>query len=654
MVRQYVLDSTPGPSPFRVDYAAELNPQQLEVVMAGEGPLLVIAGAGSGKTRTITYRVSRQIESGVPPSAILLVTFTNKAAREMLARVQHLVGDAARRVLGGTFHHVGHMILRSHAERVGYPTNFTIMDRDDARSLLSECVAELKLGKGHGFPKADVLGDWISFAANTGDPLERVVLARAEEHLDDVPAIEKVARRYAERKQAAHLMDFDDLLVLWRRLLQENADVREQYQGRFEHVLVDEYQDTNRLQGELIDLMAGGRRNITAVGDDAQSIYAWRGAHYANILSFSKRYADAQVFKLETNYRSTPQVLDLANEVIAHNRNQFRKELRSTREDGPLPVLVTVGSGDDQAHFIGQRLGELHRDGVPWKEIAILYRAHHHAMKLDLELTRRGIPFVMRSGVRFFEQAHVKDVLAHLRIVANPRDEAAWRRVLQLLPGVGKVTAQKVWAAVERSVAPLDFAASGEAAGLLGKAQREGWKRFAGTLAALRAPDLRTQPAEMIEIVVKGYRQILRDSYPDASEREEDLLELALFSQRFETVDALLGQLSLETDGGEFGGREEEESGAVVLSTIHQAKGLEWQVVFVPWLAQFHFPTKRSMEMTGEALEEERRLFYVAVTRAKDQLHLSCPQFGRDGQWLQPSEFLSELRRDLYERWDAG
>jgi DNA helicase-2/ATP-dependent DNA helicase PcrA len=289
--------------------------------------------------------------------------------------------------------------------------------------------------------------------------------------------------------------------------------------------------------------------------------------------------------------------------------------------------------------------------------MAVLYRAHHHAMKLDLELTRRGVPFVMRSGVRFFEQAHVKDVLAWLRIVVNPRDEAAWRRVLLLLPGVGKVTTQKVWAALAGSTDPLAVAASPETGALLGKGKRAGWTEFVATLAALRAPGLRTRPWEMIEIVLRGgYQKHLREAYADAREREEDLLELALFAQRFESADALLGQLSLETDGGEFGapGEEGEEEGAVVLSTIHQAKGLEWRVVFVPWLAHMYFPTMRAHDAGGDALEEERRLFYVAVTRAKDQLYLSCPQFGRDGRWVQQSDFLRELDRDLYDRWDAG
>ncbi len=657
MVRSYSLESAPGPRSFRVDYAGELNPEQLAVVMAGEGPLLVLAGAGSGKTRTITYRVSRLIESGVDPGAILLVTFTNKAAREMLERAERLIGDLARRVVGGTFHHVGHRILRSHASRLGYPERFTIMDREDSRSLLNECIDAAKVDKGPGFPKADVLGDWISFAANTGQPLAGVVEKRSWTHLGRIEEIARVAGAYGERKRTAGLVDFDDLLTLWRRLMAEHQDVRRQYQDRFRYILVDEYQDTNRLQGELIDWMAGERRNITVVGDDAQSIYAFRGAHYKNILGFPERYPDAQVFRLESNYRSTPQILALANDSISHNRSQFEKTLRPVRPAGGLPALVALAEADDQARFVAQRLRDHHEEGMPWQEMAVLYRAHHHAMELQLHLTRAEIPFTVRSGLRFFEQAHVKDIVAWLRVIANPRDETAWRRLLQLVPGVGKVTAAKLVDGIARAASPLDWVAGDEAARIIPKSKRPGWSATVATLRDLAAPGMLEDPAAMMErVVTGGYDRHLLDTYANAMDRGEDLMRLAEFARGYASTEELLGQLALQGNTGDVTPPGLEGEGCVVLTTIHQAKGLEWKAVFLLWLAQGRFPDQRAFD-DDKALDEERRLFYVAVTRAQDHLYLCHPLLGREGGYmgmmLQPSEFIQELDPSRYERWDV-
>lgn len=648
MVREFRLESERTAKSFQVDYAAELNAEQLAAVEAGEGPILLIAGAGSGKTRTITYRVARLIESGVEPSAILLLTFTNKAAREMLSRVQRLIGAVALRVLGGTFHHVGHLVLRSHAARVDRQPNFTIADREDARALLSECVEQSGVERGTGFPKADVIGDWISFAHNTGDPLARVVEARSWEHLERIDEIGKVAALYERRKAAGNLCDFDDLLVLWKRVLQEHADVRAAYQDRFRYLLVDEYQDTNRLQGELIDLMAGERRNITVVGDDAQSIYAWRGAHYANIMTFPERYPGTRIWKLETNYRSTPEILALANDSIRHNSHQFEKALRAVRPSGSLPIRMSVGDDEEQAQFVAGQIRRLNEDhGIPFQEMAVLYRAHHHAMKIDLTLTRRGIPFVMRSGVRFFEQAHIKDVMAYLRIVANPRDESAWKRVFQHVPGVGKTTAQKLWTGIEACASPLDWVTTDAAAAMVSKSKRTGWRAMVGGIGDLRDPELRAAPNRMLDAVCYGgYRNYLKDAFPDADDRAQDLDELIGFAERFTSLEDLIGQVSLQGNTGDIAAPGQDEDGAVVLSTIHQAKGLEWSVVFVIWLADGSFPLQRAMENL-DAIEEERRLFYVAVTRAKDELYLSHPTVGRGGSWsgsfLQPSMFLQEL-----------
>ncbi len=441
MSRRYQLRSAPGASrPF--DAGGQLNEEQLAVVEAGEGPLLVIAGAGSGKTRTLTWRVARLLHDGLDPEGLLLLTFTNKAAQEMLRRVEEVARVDTRRIWGGTFHHVAHRVLREHAGLLGYERGYSILDREDARDVMSASIADCGLAVGaRRFPKADVLLDLVSMAINTQTPLAEVVIDRRAQFAPLTEDILRVARRYAERKQSMNAMDFDDLLLNWKVLLVESEPVRRSLAERFRHVLVDEYQDTNRLQGDVVDLLAAGHRNLCVVGDDAQSIYSFRGAHFANILDFEKRYPDAQRFHLTVNYRSTPEILQMANASIGNNLRQFPKELRSVRPAGALPGLVPCRNVEQQAAFVAQRVLELRDEGFPLSEVAVLYRAHHHSMEVQFELARRGIPFVVRSGVRFFEAAHIKDVLAHLRFAHNPGDELALKRLLKLAPGIGSMTA---------------------------------------------------------------------------------------------------------------------------------------------------------------------------------------------------------------------
>ena len=410
-------------------FAEELNDEQRAVVTETGGPLLVLAGAGSGKTRTLTYRVAWLLQSGINPDRILLATFTNKAARSMLSRVGSLVGENIPLYWGGTFHHIGHKMIRRHADRLGYDRNFSIMDSEDARQMANTCIAETVEKKLPKFPKGDVLRDVFSYTANTDRTLYDVVSDRYPHFLYCFEAIQAVSDRYAERKRRLNVMDFDDLLINWRKLLIEHDDIREQYAERFLHVLVDEYQDTNLIQGEITDLLAGHHRNIMVVGDDSQSIYSFRGANYANIISFPDRYTDCRIFRLETNYRSTPEILNMANLTIQNNPRQFPKTLRAVRERGVRPALVAARNVGRQADFVSQRIIELVGDGISFSEIAILYRAHYHSMEVQMELTRRGIPFELRSGIRFFEQAHIKDVAAYMRILVNPMDEMAWKPV---------------------------------------------------------------------------------------------------------------------------------------------------------------------------------------------------------------------------------
>src|SRR5215469_11222039 len=446
MPREYVLQPFREPIQLQIDYARELNPQQYAAVTAPPGPALVIAGAGSGKTRTLIYRVAYLLEQGIPPERALLLTFTNKAAKEMMRRVADLLGQELSALWGGTFHSIGNRILRQHATVLGFTRNFTVLDREDAKHLIATCVAEADIDtKERRFPKAEVLGDIFSMAVNTEKQIADILAEQYEDFLTLVKPVGEIQQRYAERKRAANAMDFDDLLVLWLKLLQDDAEIREHYQRRFQFILVDEYQDTNKLQSDLIDLLAARHHNVMVVGDDAQSIYAWRGANYQNIMKFPDRYPEAKIYKIETNYRSTPEILQVANAAIASNVQQYTKELAPARKSGIKPVLVPCKDGTQQAQFVAQRVLELREEGVELNKMAVLYRSHFHALELQLELTRRNIPFSITSGIRFFEQAHIKDVAAYLKLALNPRDELSFKRVVQLLPGIGGKGAEKLW-----------------------------------------------------------------------------------------------------------------------------------------------------------------------------------------------------------------
>ena len=630
-----------------IDYEKELNPEQFRVVMEEGGPLLVIAGAGSGKTRTLTYRVARLMESGVPPERILLATFTNKAARSMLTRVEMLIGRVIGGLWGGTFHHCAHLTLRTHAPRLEYTRNFSILDSEDARQLINTCIAEIGIdAKVDKFPRGDVIGDMISLAVNTEAPFLDVITSRYPFFSHRAEEITAVAARYRKRKKELDMMDFDDLLFNWRELLLRFQDVREVYAGRFLQILVDEYQDTNRLQAEIMDLLASGHRNLMVVGDDSQSIYSFRGANYENIIRFPDRYPDCRIFKLETNYRSTPEILHLANLSITNNENQFQKTLRAVRERGLRPVLVPTRNVLQQADFVAQRILELHRSGVPLGEMAVLYRAHYHSMEIQMELTRRGIPFEIRSGIRFFEQAHIKDVTGYLRILVNPRDELAWKRVLGLYAKIGRVTAEKVWCYVSALSDPHAAVLTTDFKKCSTKGAIPGLGRFQETFCTLNKTGS-TSPPELIDIILKsGYRDLLREKYTDAASREEDLLQLANFASRFSTLEDFLSELALLTGITEESRPEGIVEDSVVLSSIHQAKGLEWIAVFMVWCSEGMIPLARTLKEPGGE-EEERRLFYVAVTRAKDHLYLCYPltDYARGMGHLpvSPSRFIMEL-----------
>jgi DNA helicase-2/ATP-dependent DNA helicase PcrA len=659
--REYVLQPYRESVNLQIDYEAELNAAQLAAVTALPGPALVIAGAGSGKTRTLTYRVAYLLEQGVPADRILLLTFTNKAAKEMMGRVTDLIGRDMSELWGGTFHSIGHRVLRRHAEVLGFTRSFTIQDREDTKGLINASIAEAEIDvKATRFPKPDVIGDIGSLAINKRMDVGDIIAERYPwfEHLTD--DISDVLRRYAERKRTNGLMDFDDLLVLWLRLMKDHAEVRERYQKRFQFVLVDEYQDTNQLQAELIDLLGARYQNVMVVGDDSQSIYSWRGANFFNILEFPKRYPGAQVYKIETNYRSTPQILELANAAIAANTQQFAKELTPARSDGEKPALVICGAADEQAAFVAQRALELREEGIELDDMAVLYRSHFHALELQLELTRRNIPFSITSGVRFFEQAHIKDVTSYLKWLANPRDEQAFKRIVLMLPGVGGKTALKLWGQfLEAHEGAASLAAPFQKCAAVPKKAKVPWAQLSATISQLETEPVAGDAGQMIGLILEaGYKDYVEANYDKAAPRLDDLEQLAIFARQYDSLETFLAELALLTNVEAEQGREaNEDSEQLKLTTIHQAKGLEFKVVFVIMLCDGLFPSHRSLDsLEGE--EEERRLFYVAITRAMDELYLSYPMIrtvassSSEDMMQQASRFLGELPKDLLDEWN--
>ncbi|MEA3493324.1 MAG: UvrD-helicase domain-containing protein [Candidatus Margulisiibacteriota bacterium] len=1005
---------------FRINYKEELNEEQLPIVTASGGPMLVIAGAGSGKTRTITYRVAYLVESGIPLDRILLVTFTNKAAKEMLSRVEMLLKRDVKGIWGGTFHHVGNILLRRHADLIGYQKNYTILDRGDSKELIDSCITEANIDvKARRFPKGDTLNSIFGLATNKGKSITDIVAYNYPQFESLTDDIEGVQKRYKERKRKHNLMDFDDLLFLWWKLLAENPDVAEKYSRKFLHVLVDEYQDTNLIQAKIVDILASRHRNLMAVGDDSQclkkgtkiktpegykkvedinngeiifagggngrlvkskiinkkvshhskyleiktkknkrlcasqnhlcfaklrsrpgywyvylmyrddygfrigitnlpkhqksdpriqtrtsfekaermwlleahasrqlaqyregllslrhqipqalfyleerknrtmkmmhrqtkvifsefgqngftlledfgllfdyptyipkasrtgrrisinllmasasnrkskrqrqghelciesylgreivknikgvhlngkywrlrrhssdyksllnlakeiknklekreyravivykakflsaknvrgsfrivpaaallpgmlvpvvnneemmlgeislvkrkenkekapfydlevekshniisngivthnSIYSFRGAHFKNIMNFPKVYKDAKLFKLETNHRSTPEILNLANESISQASEKFNKTLRAHRPEGEKPVVLPLATVHEQASFVAQRMLELRAEGLSLNDMAMLYRSHYQSMEVQMELTKRGIPFEIRSGIRFFEEAHIKDVMAHLKIFHNPCDEISWSRILKIIERIGPRTAEKIFQAINQSEKPLEEILNERILKLVPKGGERGFKEFQALL--IKLDELKETPAEMIKAISESsYEQHLKNQYPNYRERLEDLEQLGSYSTQFKNLEELLSALALvsgiEAETVVEGSEGDKE--ACVLTTIHQAKGLEWKAVFVVWLADGKFPSYLSFGK-DEEMEEERRLFYVAVTRAKDQLYLTYPLIysGYDGEVLmKTSRYLEELPESLYEKWEV-
>ncbi len=644
-MKDYIINPPFTPA---IDYKKELNPQQYEVVTKAKGPSLILAGAGSGKTRVLIYRLAYLIDKGASPENILLVTFTNKAAKEMITRAESLLSRNLSGMWIGTFHHIGNIILRKEAKLLGFSPNFTIIDREDAKDLAQNCLEELNLSKqGKLFPKKDLILNVSSKSTNSLKDIEDVI-SESYSHIEEyTQPIKRVLKKYQKKKKEANLMDFDDLLFFWLEVMKKES-IREKYSRQFNHILIDEYQDTNRLQFEILKKLSSASQNILAVGDDAQSIYSFRSAEIKNVLNFPQTFKDTKIFKLEINYRSTPEILDLANAVINNNKKQFPKHLRTIKKNHSLPVLIKADDTYKQASFIARQITKLYQEGIPLQKISVLFRSRYLALELEVELMQRSIPYIIRGGIRFFEQAHIKDVLSYLKIIVNPKDEISFKRALSLYPGIGRSYAYRIWEKSVKENLPQE-----EILKSLPKKAKEGTGQFSLLLASIKDEP---RPEKALNKVIKKYADYCYLNFDNPEERIADLEELSKMAKSSSSIRNLLENLSaFEEFKGEAAVSPEAKEGSVVLSTIHQAKGLEWQAVFILGCSEYDFPHPKALN-SQEQLEEERRLFYVAITRAKKYLYMAYPKSKytyRSGIVIaRPSMFIQEIAPELYDEWD--
>ena len=634
------------------DFSKLLNPEQCAAATAGDGPILVLAAAGTGKTRTLVHRVAYLVEQGVPADRILLLTFTNRAAREMLERAEKVVGPEVGSIWSGTFHSICARFLRHYGTFLGYQPNFTIVDEEDQKKIIGDIIkATVKDPKD--FPKKEIVLKMISEAANEQKSVGSIAARWQTKAAGFTPEeIVAIAEKYAVRKRELNAMDFDDLLLNGLTLLKTQDRVREALQEHFLYVLVDEYQDTNGLQAEFTDILAAKHRNILAVGDDFQCIYTWRGAQIENILEFPNRWEGCRIIKLERNYRSVPGVLDVANVVMKDSPGQFEKTLRPFRgSNGDKPWIYKVYDGRSQGTEILRLVREAHDQGYRYSDIAVLYRSHYQSIDVQMTLARMKVPFRITSGVGVFEQIHTKDVLAYLRLLTNPTDELSFLRFATLLPGVGEVSAKKYWTKLGGHFDPKDANDRETLGGLLGAKARPLWpalvKCFEGAQEHLDENEIGGLIEDFADFF---YEDHLREQWEeqDAEDRLLDVKELAVQISGSEGgLEGFLQDVALLTNLDAR--KNDPESDRVSLSTIHQAKGMEWPVVLVPWCSEGMFPSAKAGE--EGRMDEERRLFYVVVTRAKDQLYLFSPQMRKapDGGIfpIEPSMFVKEIPPEL-------
>jgi len=644
---------------YAINYKDELNPQQFEAVAYIEGPQLVIAGAGSGKTRTLVFRVAFLVENNINPQSILLLTFTRKAAQEMMRRAATILDERCKKVSGGTFHSFANFILRKYALHINMHPNYTIVDRSDAEDIINVIRTQMELNKRERrFPRKSTLMNIISKATNKCISIDDIVFKEYPNFKDDLEDIKNVAVHYQEFKKQKQVMDYDDLLVHLKKLLETNEEIRKKISNTYKYIMVDEYQDTNKLQAEISVLLASEHKNILVVGDDSQSIYSFRGANFRNIMDFPNYFPDVKITTLEQNYRSTRPILELTNAIIEQAKEKYSKVLFSKIEGKEKPIYIDTLDEQEQAAFVSQRVLELREEDVPLNRIAVLFRASWHANELEVELRSSNIPYVKYGGLKFAEAAHVKDALSYMRVLHNVFDEIAWLRLLLLIEGIGPASANKIIAKIIQS--------GGDVRELISSDFEK--KKFYEELRELykvlsRQMGSRKNPAAKLEAVINYYAPLFELKYDDYKRRREDLESLLRISERYSTMEQMLTDMALEPPQSSQIGVEpsDKEDEKLVLSTIHSAKGLEWHSVFVLHLVDGYFPAVQSVG-NEEDLEEERRLFYVAATRAQKNLYLITPEL-ESRSWYsfdstgivfsQPSRFILEIPdfEELTETW---
>ena len=650
-----------------VDLTAELNPEQAAAALYADGPLLIVAGAGTGKTRTLVYRVAHLLETGVAPERVLLLTFTRRAAHEMLSRAERLAGASSGRVHGGTFHGTGNRLLRMFGPSAGLPKDFSIMDEGDAEDLMGLARANLGYGKQEKrFPKKGTLHYVYSRHVNTEIAVEDILGGELPQFADYTDDVVRIFAEYTSRKHERNLVDYDDLLIFWALMLEHSEQLAERVASLYDHILVDEYQDTNLLQARILRGMCRTHQNITVVGDDAQSIYSFRGANVHNILDFPQHFPGARLVTLEQNYRSTQPILDVTNTLISRAEERFTKNLWTSRVGGETPWLVAARDEQQQTKFVVDRVLELHEEGTPLREMAVLFRAAYMSADLEIELANRRIPFEKWGGIKFLEAAHVKDVLAFLRVVENPRDDVSWYRILMLMPGIGDVTARSAIT----SMAEREWDDDAFGNWLPPQRAREAHGRLTSLLHTLRLRATGDQShgtlgtggvGAEIEAIRSLYDDLLRERYDRPDARLADLEQLRVISGGYPSRSAFLAAIALEppqsTQDLATGGDAEDD--ALILSTAHSAKGKEWDAVFLIWAVDGFFPLARAAADEAQ-LEEERRLMYVAATRARNHLIVSYPlnvystRRGADYSMDQLSRFLDRGVRAKMQRVVLG
>jgi DNA helicase II / ATP-dependent DNA helicase PcrA len=613
-----------------------------------EKPILVIAGAGSGKTRVIVHRVSYLIEKGVDPQAILLLTFTRKAANEMLERVETLLQDKnVSKVTGGTFHSFANYVLRKYANMLDLPPNFTIIDTSDSEDVIDLIRTELKFNtKEKKFPKKSRIYDIISYSRNKKSSIKDIIRTQYSGLEDFIADIELIYSGYSRYKKASRILDFDDLMDILSEQLKTNQRFREIMQNAYQYVMVDEFQDTNAVQNEIVHSIAGKHRRLMVVGDDSQSIYAFRGADYENILRFPQVYPDCIVIKIEENYRSNQNILDFTNCIIDNAKIGYRKKLFTKIQNQHIPIIQRVYRQDDEAIFIVNRIMELIEQGVPLNQIAVLNRADWHNRYIQAELNKRGIPYVVVGGFKFNERMHVRDVVAYLRISYNPSDAVSWHRVLKYVGGVGQVTASSVISTIQASKDHFSFEAF---------KQRKFYQELyaLGTMLA-KASQPEYTLTQKIGIISDYYAPLLKAREEDYLNRMQDIAVLIDLSKKYQSLDRFLSDFALDPPSKRIADQttplidEGEEKEKITVSTIHSAKGLEWYAVFIPHALDGLFPSNRATNI--EEMEEERRLFYVACSRAKEELYITFPRniYSYDAFFHMPSRFLIEIDKSKY------